>query len=538
MKRRLLTWGAAVVLLTAAALLLPDARPGKGRPWDPVDLNAEVVPGQCAPCHLEIGDIRKPNLVFGHGAHLRFACSSCHAGNPHAGNGTITPPMQTCFNCHGVPHGPEGPLATRECADCHPAPDKLRPKSHVRGWEGEPHADRTRKGGKEAVNDCMMCHEAKKDCDACHVKAKLKVGPMPPRYYPVYRVRPKQPVIKIYPDKPTSISQCIQCHPDVDAFMPGRLIFAHAEHLRRDYKCVVCHPQFGHGPEQIRRPDMRSCYRCHGLTHAGQGVVATERCDKCHPRRFELKPPDHTKAFERGQHKKLANADAAYCAMCHTPEFCVECHMGRRGYGGKPVKKVIPVDHRKAKWRVDHGGLYLQQKGACGSCHDSPSCTKCHQTVMPHPEDWLAKHDAEGRQKRDCNVCHRDRDTCQKCHHDKVKRAELIASNCVKCHDEMKQKPPTRIKNKAFAEHAVHFAVGDDKAPAETRARNEGKPYVCDDCHVEFGDSSAAQQAELNQGHDLRLCYTCHGSLDWQNRQIAPWPGSGLCRRCHTDLNI
>jgi hypothetical protein len=38
--------------------------------------------------------------------------------------------------------------------------------------------------------------------------------------------------------------------------------------------------------------------------------------------------------------------------------------------------------------------------------------------------------------------------------------------------------------------------------------------------------------------HDMRVCYDCHGGVDIQGIQIAPWAGSELCRRCHSDLNI
>jgi len=109
-----------------------------------------------------------------------------------------------------------------------------------------------------------------------------------------------------------------------------------------------------------------------------------------------------------------------------------------------------------------------------------------------------------------------------------VRNAELIAKNCTPCHDEMKQKPATGIKNKGFAEHAVHFDV----------AKTKDKPYKCYECHVDFGTSAAAQQLELQQGHDLRLCYDCHGALDPFNRQIAPYKGAALCIRCHTDIGV
>ena len=40
------------------------------------------------------------------------------------------------------------------------------------------------------------------------------------------------------------------------------------------------------------------------------------------------------------------------------------------------------------------------------------------------------------------------------------------------------------------------------------------------------------------QGHDLRLCYQCHGQLDYNNKLIAPYTGSTLCLRCHQNLKL
>jgi hypothetical protein len=38
----------------------------------------------------------------------------------------------------------------------------------------------------------------------------------------------------------------------------------------------------------------------------------------------------------------------------------------------------------------------------------------------------------------------------------------------------------------------------------------------------------------LKKGHDLRLCFECHGALDYRNVRIADYPGNSLCYRCHT----
>jgi hypothetical protein len=375
----------------------------------------------------------------------------------------------------------------------------------------------------------MMCHTASKDCNPCHTKENVKIAPLADTYSSIMRTPAKDPSIKIYPTGSTSMAQCVYCHPDLDAIVPGRVIFAHAAHLRRDYPCETCHPKFGHSAKGPAVPDMLSCYRCHGVNHQGQGLVAGEDCLKCHPKNFNLLPKNHTKKFILGDHKKMANADPAYCAMCHKPEFCVTCHLGRSTSPGAPTKPVIPVDHTDSGWQAKHGKLYTQGKGSCGACHTGFSCQRCHKTVVPHPPDFISNHKPpKGITASDCNICHRDRRRCQECHHSKVKNGDLVESACVPCHEIAKQKPATDIQNKAIAEHAVHFNV----------AKTKGKPYRCYECHVDFGESATAQSAAKQQGHDLRLCYGCHGALDPLNQKIAPYPGGALCLRCHSSLNI
>jgi hypothetical protein len=146
---------------------------------------------------------------------------------------------------------------------------------------------------------------------------------------------------------------------------------------------------------------------------------------------------------------------------------------------------------------------------------------------MPHPTGWLETHgQQEDDLPDDCNICHTDRSRCQACHHDQVKRAELLEENCTPCHDQMSFRPATQIRHKGYAEHAVHFDVVEVK----------GEPYKCYDCHFEFGTSQAARAAEQASAHDLRLCWECHGNLDYEKVLIAPYKGRELCERCHEGL--
>ena len=516
-------------VLTAAMLTSPVSALAATTPLAPIDLNAPVHSGtQCMPCHATIASAKTPGHIFQHGSHMTLSCDACHWAPAHTGGVSILPPMQSCFNCHGLKHGGKE-VARSDCAVCHTKPRaELKPVGHVAGYAGKPHAAPSLKDS----NLCLMCHDAAY-CDDCHTKQSVNTPATQPEFIPLMPDKPRSPAITIRPDGLVTIGQCVQCHPDLDAYVPGRVIFAHATHLQKAFKCVDCHATFPHGPDTTARPSMPACYQCHGLTHARRGLVATDQCADCHPKSFTLMPTDHTTDFIATSHKTPANTSPEQCAMCHAADFCTDCHQGKpKTPGGKPRPQVVPASHLLPAFAGQHGKDFLAQKGACGSCHDSPSCERCHKTPMPHPADFTSSHAlATKLDAQDCKVCHTDRQTCQECHHRALRGAELILKNCVACHPVMAQTPATGITPSMLAEHAVHFQVGVKR----------GRPYRCEQCHVGFGYIAVQPvgvQPKLSQGHDLRSCYDCHGMLDYRNIQIAPYPGGSLCLRCHKDLNI
>jgi hypothetical protein len=494
-----------------------------------IDLNAPVQSGtQCMPCHATIAGATTPGHIFQHGSHMTLSCDACHWAPAHTGGVSVLPSMQSCFNCHGLKHnGVE--VARSACSTCHTAPrSRLKPADHGADWTAAPHAQ----AAKSDVNRCLMCHDAA-SCDACHVKEHVATPATQPEYRPLLPGKPRRAAISIEPTGTVTIGQCVSCHPDLDAFMPGRVIFAHASHLQKAFACKDCHRSFPHDADTTTRPDMPACYQCHGLTHARRGLVATEQCAQCHPKDFVLRPVDHTAAFVKSTHKVSANTSPEQCAMCHAATFCTDCHQGKPATPGGPRRpQVIPADHRLGAFKTQHGKDFLAQKGACGSCHDSPSCERCHTTPMPHPADWTSSHPlATDLDAQDCKVCHTNRQTCQECHHKALRGADLVLKNCIICHRDMATTPATAIKSSMLAEHAVHFGV----------AKKKGKPYKCEQCHVGFGFTAvraAGVKSQLGQGHDLRSCYECHGALDYRNILIAPYPGNSLCIRCHSNLNL
>lgn len=493
-----------------------------------ITVGASATGDVCAPCHPQPGASRNPSVSFDHASHLLTQCTACHTTPAHADGASATPAMTSCFSCHGLFHGAMGAIASGECSECHPADYVLRPASHGEDWKAEPHALASARG----VNDCLMCHVAAQDCDVCHATEVPDLSPMPAIYLSTTPVITEGPTFTIDPETPVGISQCAYCHPNLDDFSVPGLVFGHSAHLERAYRCEACHPVFPHGTSGIERPEMRKCTRCHGLTHNGQGEVASAECLKCHTVDFELVPTDHSVDFLSGDHGSLATDDPAYCSQCHAPEPCVPCHNGQVALAnGTAGEKVIPENHQGPEWSAEHGRLYLEQKGMCVVCHTSEFCQQCHQTTMPHPATWLTDHaQGNGSLSKDCVVCHADREVCQDCHHDSVRSTALVLENCVDCHEEMATEPPTEIKVAGLAEHAVHFQVADpDK---------KGEPYYCDDCHIGFGRAGIHVLNPATGPHDMRICYECHGALDYTNTLIAPYRGAELCLRCHTDLNI
>lgn len=525
-KTRARLWTTAAVALVAAvvvAFLAPGAASGESQP---VVVSALASNEACAPCHANLTSTGSEKIIFDHASHLLVQCMGCHRTPAHEGGKTAVPSMASCFACHGLQHGPAGLVASSECSDCHQPAFDLRPVTHVEDWKDTPHAEASKLG----VNGCMLCHDAPQDCDSCHIEQAVDVPEMPALYLNVL------PAIKVGPevvvDRAATVtaSQCLYCHPDIDDFQVDGLIFTHNPHLERAYRCESCHPVFPHGAQGTDRPEMRKCTRCHGLEHNGSGQVASAECLKCHTVEFELMPQDHSVPFLSGEHKAPANADAAYCSQCHQPTACVECHNGGVELAdGRIGGKVIPENHRQPTWRPDHGGLYLEQKGMCVVCHTTEFCQQCHETTMPHPATWLTAHaKGNGSLSKDCKVCHSDRETCQDCHHSTVRSATLVPENCVPCHEEMDTDKPTDIAVPGLAEHAVHFQVAQpDK---------KGRPYTCDDCHIGFGSAGVRVTSPATGPHDMRMCYECHGALDLRNVLIAPYRGAELCLRCHEDL--
>lgn len=493
------------VLLVAATV-----KAGTEQKTSVIDSSGPVAISQCVNCHQNLDDFKNDRLIFSHGDHFPSGagCPACHTSFPHSQEGTRKPTMDTCMNCHNL-HGTLQESMQTDCRECHPASMNLRPGFHVpTAWTENLHV----RSAQRDVKYCLTCHK-ESSCRDCHVARGVKE--LPSEFYrarPLDKTEPRLD-FTIDTEAEITISACRPCHGDIDAFKRPGLIFKHDAHFAKGVKCFSCHQEWPHRKNKIIRPSMDLCYGCHGLTHSGNGVVAPENCDLCHPPGFQLKPATHTEAFVSGTHKDVVEESYFTCMTCHDDkEFCAPCHT---------TKQVIPPAHKRGMTGVQTASNpnWLRSHGKnidydyCALCHDNQFCTSCHRTQMPHNVLFVGTHKDYARgMRQECSICHKDEGACSDCHHEFEPQEILVASACEGCHEEV-NKPLLEVGSKGLMVHKAHFEMTNTS------------PFECSKCH-------AASYANDKRCFQFELCYSCHGRYR-ADKLIAKWPGSQLCYRCH-----
>ena len=110
-------------------------------------------------------------------------------------------------------------------------------------------------------------------------------------------------------------------------------------------------------------------------------------CIDCHEARdetFNWAQFNHTNSFVGGDHRQTAYRQGRVCQMCHTPDFCSDCHATRIEL--KPSERHPTQTYR----RMPHRGDYLSRHridgrvdpSSCFRCHGNPktalNCSRCH----------------------------------------------------------------------------------------------------------------------------------------------------------------
>lgn len=237
---------------------------------------------------------------------------------------------------------------------------------------------------------------------------------------------------------------CYECH-----LPTGRWSFAEA---KLD-EIVSMYPKqlLGRGLRDAGDRISRSaCVRCHADSLAGvisDNGLRISHAD-CSP------PPDkcdgcHTDAAHGTAVRWRREADMDVCTACHSerdaPLHCQACHSGK---APSDVQKAgnLKVTHG-SDWERTHGMADLR---TCITCHEQSDCVRCHGTVIPHPESFLATHGDEALlTEARCASCHTEQSMCNYCHgmtmphptgfkreHTEVAKSRTDAV-CLRCHSDL-----------------------------------------------------------------------------------------------------
>ena len=285
------------------------------------------------------------------------------------------------------------PALAGVCGSCH----EIAP--HVAAWRASTHANT--------------------GCRSCHTEYAWYQGPLyriTALADDVSRFVSREPTPAREPELPRPATLgipdnvCLRCHSMTREPSTGdRVIIDHADHAERNDACLSCHLNTTHpDPEtDIVLVMMEQCYECHSLTPA-PGEPSGE-CAVCHPAHLELTPASHDPIGEwlRPAHGDSAKTDTTQCMMCHTEQYCVDCH-------------GVLMPHPPT-FAQDHGEEAALKRDACDMCHapaaDIDPCSACHHQGSEPTQPWVQQHMYAVRDAGPsaCFDCHKPR-YCGRCH--------------------------------------------------------------------------------------------------------------------------
>jgi Doubled CXXCH motif (Paired_CXXCH_1) len=431
----------------------------------------------------------------------------------------------TCLGCHAGAEDASRSLWPRssDCTVCH---DGTIEKTVEWSPPVAPRASNLRFTHPSHAQKVAQAHGADSTlrCSACH--AERGADPM--------RVQS------------TVVQNCLGCH---------AIRTAHLE--APDSTCATCHlplvqavrltrTRVGDFPAPQSHRDPEFASKGHGKLARTGGAPVAASCATCHARDYctechvnapevpaiqalgpdprslahkaELEaPPDHADARFIRRHGGQARKEAAKCAVCHTQESCVACHIGSpasvqaipaagpgRGRGAT-IHRERPTSHG-----LDFSELHAEPASArpqsCSGCHARPECLSCHRPdaaeAVPgyHPAGFLARHPvAAYTRESSCSDCHNPGQFCANCHlnaglaspgrlrgagyhdakqffllnHGQAARQNL--ESCVSCHSERDCLTcHSAAGGRRFNPHGPGFD------PATLRRKN---PSMCTACH-------------------------------------------------------
>jgi hypothetical protein len=252
---------------------------------------------------------------------------------------------------------------------------------------------------------------------------------------------------------------CGYCHADEKNPVPfpreaRELRFNHKKHVTDGkMECATCHL----GVDKVdyasaaNMPAMTTCNTCHN------NVKVNNQCETCHTNLATLRPVSHNQGNFLKGHSALArlNAMDSQCAMCHTENYCAQCHDGSNLTALSSKEKIGMISPRTMgndksqalrgqavhdmNYRFTHG---IDARGKATDCqvchHEQAFCDDCHRNgsaalggVIPTSHEvpgfvMIGVGTGGGEHAR---LARRDIESCISCHD-----VEGADPSCMKCH--------------------------------------------------------------------------------------------------------
>jgi Cytochrome c7 and related cytochrome c len=325
---------------------------------------------------------------------------------------------------------------------------------------------------------CQTCHEEQvnKTCGYCHADEK---NPVPfPREVREVRFNHKKHVTD-------NKMECATCHVGVD-----KVEYASAANM----------------------PPMATCNTCH------DNAKGNNQCETCHTNLATLRPASHNQGNWLKGHSTQArlNAMESQCSMCHTENYCAQCHDGSNltALSSKEMTGMIsPRTLGNDKSQVLKG-------------------------QMVHDMNYRFTHGIEARgHAADCQVCHHEQAFCNDCH----QNGSAALGGVI----------PTSHEAAGFVTIGVGSGGGEHARLARREIEScmschdvEGADPTCMRCHVDPDGIKGTNPKTHPSGFMANVdgnwmtdpgatCFACHTDPNAKPHTMGGIAGIGFCGYCH-----
>jgi hypothetical protein len=361
---------------------------------------AEADENNCSRCHHQYNEKSK-EIFFTKGQ--EEACIYCHKTEAQDGIRAIrNASHDSCVQCHQSLKAKKISAGPVLCAGCHDesmqakiekpeqAPRLKRNQPDLAAITGWKDGGKDSSGFMKAVAFNHKLHEAKtQSCKTCHHQ---------------------------------TLKKCSDCHSTDGADVKGGFVSLEKAMHNTDttQSCAGCHQQ---------NTATKDCAGCHAIMPATSPGSAS--CETCHSLKKEqldaMGPENAVKGV-------LASLDARYTkvAVDKIPE---EVTIGMLSDDYKPSsfphRKVVQAIINKVETNEMAKSFHGDQAGLCMGCHhnspktlEPPKCASCHSKNGPDPD---GRPGLKGAYHGQCITCHQ-----------KMEVETVLATDCVKCHEEKK----------------------------------------------------------------------------------------------------